>query len=122
LAAAGFFAWEDTNPTRLVGVETSRGRAPTTSRPGSFISLKKVNPISTWPLAAVAIAAYFSTSGFAFDPGYFTNSGVDSPPLHALRSGVDGANGVYTYGSTQQFPSLTAAGSNYWADVAFALQ
>ena len=66
------------------------------------------------------IAAYFSTSGFAFDPSYFTNTGVDNPPLHALRSGVDGLNGVYMYGSTPQFPASSAGNSNYWADVVFS--
>jgi len=66
------------------------------------------------------VAAYFSSSGFAFDPSYFTNSGVDNPPLHALRSGVDGPNGMYIYGSGPQFPSLSAGNSNYWVDVAFS--
>ena len=65
------------------------------------------------------IAAYFSTSGFAYDPGFFTNTGVDNAPLHALRSGVDGLNGVYVYGSAPQFPSFSSGNANYWADVVF---
>ena len=31
------------------------------------------------------IAAFFSTSGYAYNVNYFTSSGVDSPPLHGLR-------------------------------------
>src|SRR5208337_2740890 len=46
----------------------------------------------------VYVAAYFSTTGFAYDAGYFTSTGVDNAPLHALESGVDGSNGVYAYG------------------------
>jgi len=66
------------------------------------------------------IAAYFSTSGFAYDSSYFTSSGVDNAPLHALRSGVDGPNGVYAYGASPQFPAYSSADANYWADVVFA--
>src|SRR5205814_1848090 len=51
------------------------------------------------------IAAYFSTSGYAKNLSYFTSSGTDNPPLHALRSGVSGANGVFAYGATPQFPT-----------------
>ena len=65
------------------------------------------------------IAAFFSTSGFAYTPDYFTSSGTDSPPLHALRSGVDGPNSVYVYAAAPQFPSSTWRDSNYWVDVLF---
>ena len=65
------------------------------------------------------IAAFFSTSGFAYDAGYFTNSGVDNPPLHALRSGIDGLNGVFAYGNAQQFPAFSSGNANYWVDVVF---
>jgi uncharacterized repeat protein (TIGR01451 family) len=66
------------------------------------------------------IAAYFSTTGYAYDGSYFTNSGVDNAPVHALRSGVSGANGVYAYGGTPQFPASSAGDANYWADVVFS--
>jgi hypothetical protein len=49
---------------------------------------------------------------------YFA-TGVDSPPLHALANGVSGGNGVYAYGSTSLFPTLTYNASNYWVDVVF---
>ena len=53
----------------------------------------------------VYIAAYFSTTGFAYSGAYFS-TGVDNPPLHALASGVSGPNGVYAYGSAAAFPSF----------------
>ena len=65
------------------------------------------------------IAAFFSTSGYAYNVNYFTSSGVDSPPLHGLRSGVDGSNGVYVFGGTPQFPTFTYADTNYWVDLVF---
>jgi uncharacterized repeat protein (TIGR01451 family) len=68
----------------------------------------------------VYVAAYFSTTGFAYTLGYFTSTGVDNAPLHALAYGVSGPNGVYAYGSTAQFPSGDGEGSNYWADVVFS--
>src|SRR6266700_2341103 len=83
---------------------------------------QQVNFSSAVPIAAntTYIAAFFTTSGYAYNLNYFTSSGTDSPPLHALRSGVDGLNGVYTYGGTPQFPSATYADTNYWVDIAFS--
>src|SRR4030095_2011633 len=66
------------------------------------------------------IAAYFSTTGYAFDNGYFTNAGRDNAPLHALRSGVSGLNGVYAYSGGPLFPVNSYADANYWADVVFS--
>ena len=66
------------------------------------------------------VAAYFSSSGFAYDGDYFTNIGVDSAPLHALRSGVDGPNGLYVYASSPQFPRSSYNNANYWVDVVFS--
>jgi hypothetical protein len=68
----------------------------------------------------VYVAAYFSTTGFANDPGYFINAGVDNAPLHALQYGTSGHNGVYVYGTVAQFPTYDPGGSNYSADVAFS--
>jgi hypothetical protein len=65
----------------------------------------------------VYVAAYFTTSGFAYDSTYFDNSGVSNPPLQALKDGVDGPNGVYLFGSTPQFPNADGLGENYWVDV-----
>jgi hypothetical protein len=68
----------------------------------------------------VYVAAYFSTTGFAYNGGYFTSTGVDNAPLHALEYGVSGPNGVYAYGTTAAFPSSDGIGANYWADVVFS--
>ena len=83
---------------------------------------QQVNFSSAVSIAAntTYIAAFFSTSGFAYAPDYFTSSGTDSPPLHALRSGVDGPNSVYMYGGAPQFPSSTYGDANYWVDIAFS--
>jgi Domain of unknown function (DUF4082) len=83
---------------------------------------QQVNFSSAVSIAAhtTYIAAFFSTSGFAYTENYFTSSGTDSPPLHALQSGVDGPSGVYMYGGTPQFPSFSYAATNYWVDIAFS--
>jgi Domain of unknown function (DUF4082) len=65
------------------------------------------------------VAAFFSTTGFAYDSGYFTASRAGNAPLHALQSGVDGPNGLYLYGSAAQFPTLSYGDANYWVDVVF---
>src|SRR5947207_2108777 len=62
------------------------------------------------------VAAYFTTSGYAYNGSYFYSTGVDSAPLHGLRYGVDGANGVYGYGSAPSFPAGDGNGANYWTD------
>jgi hypothetical protein len=67
----------------------------------------------------VYVAAYFSTTGFAWDQTYFAGTGVDNAPLHALQNGVSGPDGVYAGGTTPQFPA-TGYGANYWADVVFS--
>jgi hypothetical protein len=45
---------------------------------------------------------------------------VNNVPLHALQSGADGGDGVYLYGATPGFPSLSYGASNYWVDVVFS--
>lgn len=70
----------------------------------------------------VYVASYFSPTGdFAINRPYFANAGVSNPPLQALvNGGAGGANGVYTYGSTSQFPTSSYQSSNYWVDVVFS--
>ena len=46
------------NPTKAVRGEISRGRMPTLSTPGTFISLKNVMTISAWPFATIAVATF----------------------------------------------------------------
>jgi uncharacterized repeat protein (TIGR01451 family) len=80
------------------------------------------NFASPVPITAntVYVAAYFSTSGFAYDAGVFTNAGVDNAPLHALQSSLSGGNSVYSYGTGATYPASSGGGANYWADVAFS--
>ena len=45
---------------------------------------------------------------------------MSNPPLQALvDGGIGGANGVFTYGSTSQFPTSSYQSSNYWVDVVY---
>jgi hypothetical protein len=70
----------------------------------------------------VYVASYFSPTGdFATDRNYFATTGVNNPPLSAPMDGGGGAaNGIYTYGSTSQFPANSFQSSNYWVDVVFS--
>ena len=69
----------------------------------------------------VYVASYFSPTGdFAINRPYFATTGVNNPPLQALvDGGSGGANGVFTYGSTSQFPTSSYQSSNYWVDVVY---
>jgi len=68
----------------------------------------------------VYVASYHVTAGhYSLDTNYFATSGVDNGPLHALASGVSGGNGVYVYGTSTVFPSLSWSAANYWVDVVF---
>ncbi len=76
----------------------------------------------TTPVAITAntvyVASYHTTTGhYSYDLNYFTGTGVDAPPLHALADG-----GVYSYGSTSNFPNSAWNGSNYWVDPVFQSQ
>ena len=44
---------------------------------------------------------------------------ADRAPLHALGSVAAGGNGVYAYGTPNQFPGNTSQATNYWVDVTF---
>ncbi len=66
------------------------------------------------------VASYFAPAGnYSGDGGFFASSGVSNPPLQALQNGVSGPNGVYTYSSTNTFPSSTYNSANYWVDVIY---
>ena len=69
----------------------------------------------------VYVASYFSPTGdFAVDRPYFATAGFNNPPLFASMDGGSGAaNGIYTYGSTSQFPTSSYQSSNYWVDVVY---
>jgi hypothetical protein len=69
----------------------------------------------------VYVASYYSPTGdFAINRPYFGATGVSNPPLQALvDGGIGGANGVFMYGATSQFPTSSYQSSNYWVDVVF---
>jgi hypothetical protein len=68
----------------------------------------------------VYVASYHVTAGhYSLDSNFFATAGVDDGPLHALANGVSGGNGVYAYGTSTLFPSLSSSAANYWVDVVF---
>ena len=68
----------------------------------------------------IYVASYHPSGGhYSADINYFATTGVDNGPLHALANGVSGGNGVYAYGVSSIFPSLTWNAANYWVDVVF---
>ena len=68
----------------------------------------------------VYVASYHANAGhYSADLNYFSLAGLDNPPLHALANGISGGDGVYAYGATSAFPTLTWFSANYWVDVVF---
>jgi hypothetical protein len=66
------------------------------------------------------VASYFAPNGhYSQDEAFFASSGVDNPPLHLLADGLDGPNGVYSYASSNTFPTLTYNTEYYWVDVVY---
>ncbi len=66
------------------------------------------------------VISYLAPNGHYSAPdNYFAASGVDNPPLHALQNGIDGANGVYSYSSSNVFPTQTFNSEGYFIDVVF---
>ena len=75
----------------------------------------------TTPIAIAAgttyVAAYHSNGNYADSANYFTTAHT-SGPLTAPASGTTG-NGVYTYSSSNVFPTSSFSATNYWVDVLF---
>ncbi|MBO0884038.1 MAG: DUF4082 domain-containing protein, partial [Mycobacterium sp.] len=71
------------------------------------------------PVAVTAnttyVASYHTNTGHYADTGNGLASPVTNGPVTALASG-----GVYAYGSSNAFPSLTFNASNYWVDVVYS--
>jgi hypothetical protein len=69
------------------------------------------------------VASYLAPSGgYSYTSGAFSNSGVNNPPLHALQSSaVPNGNGLYSYGTTNAFPTNTFNASNYFVDVVYSV-
>ncbi len=66
------------------------------------------------------VASYFAPNGhFSTEQNYFSTEGISNGPLHAIPTGSAGGNGVFRYGATSGFPTLTYLNTNYWVDVVF---
>ena len=65
------------------------------------------------------VASYHSPTGeYSYSDNYFT-SAYNSAPLSAIVNSVANPNGVYNYGVSGTFPTLSYQSSNYWVDVIF---
>ncbi len=64
------------------------------------------------------VASYQSNGSYAVTPNYFSTS-HGSGPLTAPASGTSGGNGVYAYGSGNEFPNQSYNATNYWVDVVY---
>jgi N,N-dimethylformamidase beta subunit-like protein/uncharacterized protein DUF4082/Big-like domain-containing protein/putative Ig domain-containing protein len=74
------------------------------------------------PIAIAAnttyVASYHTNGFYSADRNFFATASTNGP-LTAPASASIGGNGVYTYGSSVNFPSSTYNASNYWVDVIF---
>jgi len=72
------------------------------------------NPVAV-TAGATYIASYHTNGDYSADSNYFTSS-LTSGDLTAPA----GNNGVYAYGATGIFPTISYNASNYWVDVVYA--
>ncbi len=102
-----------TNTGTLLGTATFAGESASGWQRADFGTPITISANTTY------VASYFAPNGhYSDDPGYFATS-ANSAPLVGLRDGLDGANGIYTYGSSSVFPASTFSSTNYWVDVVF---
>jgi len=67
----------------------------------------------------IYVASYLAPAGhYSADAGYFASSGLDDPPIH-LQANTVTPNGVYSYSTSNVFPTSTFNATNYWVDVVF---
>ncbi|WP_353619938.1 DUF4082 domain-containing protein [Mesorhizobium sp. BR1-1-16] len=64
------------------------------------------------------VASYQSNGSYAVTANYFSGSHT-SGPLTAPSSASSGGNGVYAYGSGNEFPNQSYNSTNYWVDVIY---
>jgi hypothetical protein len=76
------------------------------------------NPVTLLP-GETYIASVHMDGFYAADPGYFVG-GRANGPLTAPDSVKAGGNGVYSYGTSSQFPANTYNSTNYWVDLVFS--
>ncbi|HWK68609.1 MAG TPA: N,N-dimethylformamidase beta subunit family domain-containing protein, partial [Rhizobiaceae bacterium] len=73
------------------------------------------SPVAITPGVTYTASYHTNTGHYSTTTNYFT-SNVTNGPLTAPAAG----NGVFTYGSTSQFPTSTFQSTNFWVDVLFA--
>ncbi|WP_433361650.1 DUF4082 domain-containing protein [Streptosporangium sp. CA-115845] len=79
----------------------------------NFATPVRVTPNTTY------IASYYTVPGrYSVTRPYFSKQ-YTNEPLLALANGAEGGNGVYTYSSTNTFPTSSYQSTNYWVDVVF---
>ncbi|WP_318530139.1 MULTISPECIES: DUF4082 domain-containing protein [unclassified Rhizobium] len=64
------------------------------------------------------VASYQSNGRYAVTPNYFTTTRTNGD-LSAPSSATIGGNGVFAYGSGNEFPNQSWNSSNYWVDVLY---
>lgn len=64
------------------------------------------------------VASYQSNGSYAATSNYFSTSHSNGP-LTAPSSGASGGNGLYAYGSGNEFPNQSYNATNYWVDVVY---
>jgi hypothetical protein len=85
---------------------------------GGWQQVNLTNPVA---IAAntIYVVSYHNNGNYSADNNYF-NTAKTNGPLTAPDTNSVGGNGVYAYGSTSAFPTLSYLGSNYWVDVVFS--
>lgn len=64
------------------------------------------------------VASYQSNGHYTVTPGFFTTS-YSNGALTAPSTSISGGNGVYAYGSGNEFPTASYNAANYWVDVLY---
>jgi hypothetical protein len=82
---------------------------------------QQVNFASPVPITpgTMYVASYHSNGLYSADPNYYFSTRTGGAVTAPDKSG-SGANEVFLYGTTAQFPNQTYANTNYWVDVVFA--
>ncbi len=82
-------------------------------------TVKLATPLAITANTVYIVSYHANTGHYSADANYFAQKGVDNLTLHALANGASGGNGVYAYGSSSVFPTLTWNTANYWVDLVF---
>src|SRR6185503_13581556 len=90
----------------------------TSETPSGWQEVTLPSPVAV-TAQTVYVASYHAPAGhYSVSRNYFATAGVDAPPLSALASPTS-LNGVFRYGATSGFPTLSYLATNYWVDVVF---